>query len=66
MPTETITITANFGSDMQRDVAMRILRKMLAEWESEVESHHAKNRICIVYGAPDDLLGRPANSTHRK
>jgi len=33
MPTETVTITASFGSDMQRDVAMRILRKVLAEWE---------------------------------
>jgi hypothetical protein len=49
MPTETVTITASFGSDMQRDVAMRILRKVLAEWEAETERLHQKNRVSITY-----------------
>jgi hypothetical protein len=49
MLTETITITATFGSDMQRDVAMKILRQMLAAWESETEAHHQKNRVTIVH-----------------
>lgn len=49
MTTETVTITATFGSDLQRDVAMRILRKMLAEWETETEGHHQKNRVSITY-----------------
>ena len=50
MPTETVTITASFGSEMQRDVAMRILRKVLAAWEAETERLHQKNRVSIAYG----------------
>jgi hypothetical protein len=49
MLTETVTITATFGSDMQRDVAMTILLQMLAAWQSETEAHHRKNCIDIVH-----------------
>ena len=50
MLTETITITATFGSEMQRDVAVKVLRQILAAWACETEEHHQKNRIGIVYG----------------
>ena len=52
MLTDTITITAAFGSEMQRDVAMKILRQILTAWESDTRERHQKNRISIVYGQP--------------
>jgi hypothetical protein len=51
MLTETIRITAAFGSEMQRDVAMKILRQILTAWESDTRERHQKNRISIVYGS---------------
>lgn len=63
MLTETITITATFGSDMQRDVSMKVLRQMLAAWESETEQHHQKNRISIVYER-DDAVGTAPTARH--
>ena len=51
MPTlsETVTITAAFGSETQRSVAMRVLRALLTEWEAATEGQHQKNRVSIAY-----------------
>jgi hypothetical protein len=40
--THSITIRATFGSEMQRDIAVRTLTEMLAAWKGGVESRHKK------------------------
>lgn len=42
-----ISIEAEFGSDIQRDVSMRVLREHLAGWEQCVVSAHKKNTVII-------------------
>ena len=37
-----ISIEVSFGSEIQRDVAMRVLRQFLVVWEANVESAHKK------------------------
>ena len=46
----TVTIKAIFGSDMQRNVAMRVLRGPLDEWKTYTQGRHTRNRISITYG----------------
>ncbi len=48
MLSETITIAASFGSDIQRDVAMKVLRNMLSAWQTDVEGRHQNNRISMA------------------
>ncbi len=45
---ETITITAFFGSEIQRDVSMKVLREFLQAWRQNVESAHKKNKISFA------------------
>ncbi len=45
---ETITITASFGSEIQRDVSMKVLREFLEAWRRNVESAHKRNRISFT------------------
>jgi hypothetical protein len=44
----TIEIRASFGSDYQRDVSLRTLKRLLSSWKEITESHHKKNVITIV------------------
>jgi hypothetical protein len=44
---QRITIEARFGSDIQRDVSMRVLKEFLTAWKANVESAHKKNNITI-------------------
>jgi hypothetical protein len=44
----SVTIDATFGSEMQRDVALRLLDQLLASWKEMAESHHKKNVIKII------------------
>jgi len=44
----TVSIAASFGSDMQRDVAMRVLREFLDEWKTYTEEQHKRTRISIA------------------
>jgi hypothetical protein len=46
----TVSIEASFGSDMQRDVAMRVLREFLDEWKTYTEERHKRTQIIIDYG----------------
>jgi hypothetical protein len=43
-----ITIDASFGSDMQRDVSMKVLKEFLDAWKANVESAHKKNKVTIT------------------
>jgi hypothetical protein len=46
--TRTITIQATFGSDLQRDAAMRTLKAVLRAWEESVEAAHQHNKVTIT------------------
>jgi hypothetical protein len=46
-PTYRISIEAEFGSDIQRDVSLRVLREYLTGWEQSVVSAHKKNKVII-------------------
>jgi hypothetical protein len=43
-----VTIKGTFGSHIQRDVAMRTLKKVLEAWRANVESSHKKNKLTIT------------------
>ena len=45
--TYRISIEVEFGSDIQRDVSLRVLREHLAGWEQCVISGHKKNSVII-------------------
>jgi hypothetical protein len=45
----TVTIEATFGSEIQRDVSVKVLREFLDAWKQNVESSHKRNRIRIDY-----------------
>ena len=44
----SVTIEAVFGSDIQRDVALRTFRHMLMVWKETVEASHKKNKVTIT------------------
>jgi hypothetical protein len=44
----TVTITGIFGSDLQREIAMKTLTDLLAIWKREVEQRHKKNSISVT------------------
>ena len=46
----TVTIEATFGSDIQRDVFLRVLREFLDAWKQNVESAHQTNTLRLEYG----------------
>ena len=43
-----VTIAGTFGSDMQREIALRTLTDLLVIWQREVESHHKKNKLTVT------------------
>jgi hypothetical protein len=43
----SITIEATFGSDVQRDVSVKVLKQFLEAWAQNVESSHKKNKVAI-------------------
>jgi hypothetical protein len=45
-----VKVEAAFGSDIQHDVSMKVLRDFLEAWKMNVESAHKKNKIAIAYG----------------
>ena len=45
---DIITIEAQFGSEFQRDVAMRALKQLLDTWKQTVEATHKQNKIIIT------------------
>jgi hypothetical protein len=47
----TITIHVVFGSDLQRDSAMKVLRHLLHAWRQLVEAGHKKNNVTIHAGS---------------
>jgi hypothetical protein len=44
----TVTVAGTFGSQMQREIALRTLADILAIWKGEVERRHKKNKITIT------------------
>jgi hypothetical protein len=44
----SVAIAGTFGSQIQRDFALKTLADILAVWKREVESHHKKNTITIT------------------
>jgi hypothetical protein len=53
-----ISVEASFGSEIQRDVSLRVLREFLEAWRLNVESAHKKNEIIISEHEIDDEVGR--------
>jgi hypothetical protein len=45
---QTITIHTVFGSEIQRDVSMKVLLEFLRAWQQTVESAHKKNKVMIT------------------
>ena len=43
-----MTIAGTFGSEMQREIALRTLTDLLAIWQREVESRHKKNKLTVT------------------
>jgi len=43
----SITIEATFGSEIQRDVSVKVLKEFLEAWTQNVESSHKKNKVTI-------------------
>jgi hypothetical protein len=42
-----ICVEASFGSEIQRDVSLRVLREYLEAWKASAEASHKKNEIII-------------------
>jgi hypothetical protein len=47
--THTITIVATFGSDIQHDVSMRVIKEYLEAWRANVLAGHSRNKVTITY-----------------
>jgi hypothetical protein len=45
-----VTVDAAFGSDIQRDVALRTLSRMLMVWKETVEGSHKDNKVTLSEG----------------
>ena len=43
----TVTISATFGTEIQRDVSLRVLEHFLKAWQDNVESAHKGNTLSI-------------------
>jgi hypothetical protein len=43
-------VDAAFGSDIQRDVALRTLSRMLMVWKETVEGSHKDNKVTLSEG----------------
>ena len=43
-----VTIAGAFGSEMQREIALRTLTELLVIWQREVESRHKENKLTIT------------------
>jgi hypothetical protein len=47
--THTITIKTTFGSDIQHDVSMRVIKEYLEAWRATVLAGHPRNKVTITY-----------------
>jgi hypothetical protein len=56
-PDVVLTIQATFGSDIQRDVAIKVLDQFLEAWKENVESAHKMNKVTI--SRSDDCTSQP-------
>ena len=54
----SVTIDATFGSEIQRDVSMKVLKQFLAAWMENVKSAHKKNHVAVTVneGAAPDII----------
>lgn len=43
----SVKIDATFGSEIQRDVSMNVLKEFLQAWKTNVEEANKKNRVVI-------------------
>jgi len=44
----SIVIDATFGSEVQRDVSMKVLKQFLDAWAQNVKAAHKANRVTIT------------------
>jgi hypothetical protein len=44
----SITINMAFASEIQKDVALRVLRQFLYAWKENVDNAHQANKITIT------------------
>ena len=40
-------IDATFGSEIQRDVSMKVLQEFLRAWKTNVEEAHKRNKVVV-------------------
>jgi hypothetical protein len=54
----SIIIDATFGSQVQRDVSLKVLKEFLAAWTQNVTAAHKKNRVTttVKEEQPPDLI----------
>jgi len=45
-----VRIEAEFASDVQHDVSMKVLTEFLEAWKNNVEAANKKNTVSITYG----------------
>lgn len=45
----TITIKADFASEIQRDVSMRVIRQYLEAFKASILAGHQRNKVTITY-----------------
>jgi hypothetical protein len=43
----TVTIEVSFGSEIQRDVSMKVLRQLLEAWKTNLIAAHQRNKVMI-------------------
>lgn len=47
IPHVSISIDAIFGSEIQRDVSMKVLSQFLQAWTANVNAAHQKNKVTV-------------------
>jgi hypothetical protein len=58
MPKQTVTIDCAFGSEIQREVALKTLTELIAIWRREVEKRHKKNKVKIESVTPSTAFSK--------
>ncbi|HKE24296.1 MAG TPA: hypothetical protein VKB88_18165 [Bryobacteraceae bacterium] len=54
----SIMIEATFGSEIQRDVSLKVLKQFLGAWTQNVQAAHKNNRVTITVkeGPASDVI----------
>jgi len=48
IPHVSIVIDATFGSEIQRDVSIKVIKQFIRAWMENVKSAHKKNQVTVT------------------